>query len=242
VSETTVRGAADCRACGAELREGVRFCPSCGSEQAAPPPRAPAPAPPPAPPAPAPTPAPTPGPVVATQSFLLPRVPCKLVWSPRKAWVVTTSLSDDRISDLFVQTMTKQPSLLRRTNSYFRRVSWQPQRNAISGQIVATCRASGPVSVGFGRMKQYVDVSGDTILCGIEREHPQARATVSAGVGTYTTYFGFYAFPATAYTFDFVKALKQADALVEVRYPWSVVRIVSLAVFLVWLLIVAAGG
>src|SRR4051794_18327061 len=67
-------------------------------------------------PAPVPPSAPT---EPVTQAFLLPRFPCRLLWSPRKRWSVTTRLSDGEITQIFTEKMTKTPSLIRRSNNYF---------------------------------------------------------------------------------------------------------------------------
>lgn len=176
------------------------------------------------------------------QSFLLPRLPFKMVWSPRKAWVVSTNLPERRVADIFSATIAKEPSLLRKSNNYYRRVRWSTQRNAISGDIVATCRADGLVTVGAGRSKIHADVSGDTILCRIEPHEADGRNHVSIGVGTFTTWLGLYLFPPMAYGMDVVKALKRADPSLQIRHPWSVLRIVTLAALAIFLIVVAAGG
>ncbi len=244
--------AAECRECGATIRGGVAFCPTCGTTQK-PQREAPEPAPvaegrpeaaqidvPPV--AAAPVARSTPAPALARattpgmQSFLLPRFPFKLVWSPRKAWVVSTRLPEREIADAFSTTMAKEASVLRRSNNYYRRVSWTTQRNAISGEVVATCRADGPVTVGAGRSKIYADVSGDTLVCRIDRNDADGRNHVSIGVGTFTTWLGFYLFPPMAYSMDVIKALRRADPTVQVRHPWSVVRIVALVAFVIFLI------
>jgi len=250
-AEAASAGAAtvDCRECGAAIRREAKFCPTCGTTQEpgreapvvavaddaardAPAPAAPTAA---APARATPT---TPG----MLSVLLPRFPCKLVWSPRKAWVVSTSLPERRVTDVFSATMAKEASMLRRSNNYYRRVSWSTQRNAISGEVVATCRADGPVTIGAGRSKIYADVSGDTMLCRVERNEADGRNHVSIGVGTFTTWLGFYLFPPMTYSMDVIKALKQEDPSLEIRHPWSVFRIMMLVLVAIWVIVSAAGG
>jgi hypothetical protein len=136
--------------------------------------------------------------------------------------------------------MTRKANLLRQANNYFRRVKWRVGPNAISGDLLASCDPDGPVVVGFGSRKWYLDVSRDTLICHTQSSASgQVQATV--GVGSYTTLFGFYVYPAPVYMFDVVKAIKQADRSSTIKYPWSPVRIVALAVTLI-LLIVAASG
>lgn len=250
ITEQTI----DCRECGAAIRRGATFCPTCGTRQAeiateTPPARSsialPLPPEQAAVAAPQPTsgaPVSTPASSTAQQTMLLPSFPCRLVWSPRKAWTVTTSLPDEQIADLFVESVTKPPNMVRRSRNYFRRVSWHAQRNAISGEIVATCRPNGPITIGFGSSKSYIDVSGDTIVCRVDRANPDAQTNVTVGVGSYTSWNALYAFPPTVYTYDVVKALRQADRTALVHYPWSVFRIVLLAAFVVMLIGSAAGG
>jgi hypothetical protein len=178
--------------------------------------------------------------VAAGQSFLLPRFPFRLVWSPRKPWVITTRLSEAEVGDLFTERMTRKANLVRQANNYFRRVKWRVSRNAISGELVANCDPDGPVAVGFGSRKWYLDVSRDTLICRTESSGSgQVQATV--GTGTYTTLFGLYVYPAPVYAFDVVKAIKQADRSSTIKYPWSPIRMVALAIAVI-LLIAAASG
>jgi zinc ribbon protein len=182
-------------------------------------------------------------PASTAQRALLPRFPCKLIWSPRKPWSVTTKLSESDLAKLFEERMTRRANLLRQFNDYFRVARWEVRRNAISGENIATCRPTGLVSVGFGKSKQYVDVSENTIICQIDRPTPDGQTEVTVGVGSYTTLFlFFYAFPATVYTFDIVKAIKRADRDATIKYPWSITRMILLAALTIFLLAAAAGG
>jgi len=174
------------------------------------------------------------------QRMLLPRV-FRLVWSPRKPWAVTTGLSGQEIGDLFTERMMRKANVLRQANNYFRRVSWGVQRNAISGDLIAECRPDGPVVVGFGKNKWHLDVSRDTVVCHIESEGA-ARVNAEIGPGVYTTLFGLYAYPATVYSFDVVKAIKKVDPAATVRYPWSPVRMVLVAAVLLLIIISAASS
>jgi hypothetical protein len=167
---------------------------------------------------------------IGAQEFLLPQVPCRLVWSPRRSWNVKTKLSEQEIADLFRERMTKKASLLHLVNSYHRNTSWDVQRNAISGQLVATCKASGLVSVGFGRTKTYVDPSGDTVVLDMARDADGATTVAEVGVGTYTKWLGLYMFPPPMFAYDVVKAVKRADRAAYVRYPWSATRVVVAAI------------
>jgi hypothetical protein len=179
----------------------------------------------------------------AAQRSLLPRFPCKLVWSPRKSWSVTTKLSERDLTKIFDERMTRKANLLRQFNDYFRVVRWDVRHNAISGENIATCQPTGLVSVGFGKSKQYVDVSGDTIICQIGQATPSGQTEVTVGVGRYTTLFlFFYAFPATVYTFDFIKAVKRADRDAKIKYPWSITRMVLLAAVTIFMIVAAAGS
>jgi hypothetical protein len=137
--------------------------------------------------------------------------------------------------------MTKPSSLVKKFNTYHRRVRWSVQRNAISGQVVATCNPTGPIPVGFGRTRVHVDVSGDTVVLDAAKG-ADGRTDASVGVGIFTTYFNFYAFPATNYPFDFVKAVKRADRSADVRYPWSIARMVVLGLIVLWFLIALLSG
>jgi len=174
--------------------------------------------------------------------FLLPQFPFRLVWSPRKPWRVVTRLSNEEITNIFTEKLTSKPSLLRRANNYWRRVRWDVQRNAISGDVVATCRPDGLVEVGFGRRKIYVDVTGDTLHCSVARPNPEAPAEATVGVGTHTTWNGLYLYPATNYPFDVIKAIKKADRGAVVRYPWSIFRIVLVTALAILLIASAAGA
>jgi hypothetical protein len=163
-----------CGQCQARVAEGVRFCAECGTRQAdvvepAPPPvegadggasagpgtvasaggrDQPAGA---APGVSQVAPAASGAAVASGQSFLLPRFPFRLVWSPRKPWRVSTKLSEQDVGQIFQERMTRKANVLRQTNNYFRRVSWRVQRNAISGELTASCEADGLVEVGFAR-------------------------------------------------------------------------------------------
>jgi hypothetical protein len=246
----------DCASCGARLREGAMFCASCGAPAAAPGAAA-APAPAieaptdrPAEPrpdtaaedAPRATPAAATPSIPITQSFLLPRFPFSLLWSPRRSWGVTTRLSEREVTDLFTETMTRQPSLLRRSGNYFRRVRWNVDRNAISGEVIATCVPDGLVQVGFGRHKRLVDVTGDAIVCSAARASGASRTEASVGVDRYTTLWGFYLYPATVYPFDVVKAVKRADRDAAIAYPWSIARMIAVALTIIFFIAVSASG
>jgi hypothetical protein len=178
----------------------------------------------------------------AAQNVLLPRFPCRLVWSPRKVWTVTTKLSESQLVELFTQRMTRKANIIRQANDYFRRARWDVQRNAISGELIAACRPTGPVTVGFGKNKWYLDVSNDTVICSISRPTPEGPSEATIGVGRYTTLFGLYAYPATVYSFDIVKAIKRADRSATIKYPWSPARMVALAAVSILLLIAATSG
>ncbi|HUB05685.1 MAG TPA: zinc ribbon domain-containing protein [Myxococcales bacterium] len=250
-----------CQQCGAALAEGVRFCAECGARQpgsvrsASPAPAAGGSAPdprpaspgregqPPARPAPA-----SPAPAIATatastgQSFLLPRIPFRLVWSPRKPWVITTKLSEQEVGRLFSERMTRKANVVRLLNNYYRRVSWSVQRNAISGELVAKCEPDGPVSVGFGERKWNVDVSSNTMVCLVEPSGAGGSVQAAIGAGSYTTLWGLYAYPAPVYAFDVVKAIKQADATSTIKYPWSPARMIMLLAVLILIIVAASSG
>jgi hypothetical protein len=179
---------------------------------------------------------------VAAQRVLLPRVPCKLLWSPRKPWRVTTKLSERQVAELFEARMTGKANLMRQASDYFRKARWQVQRNTISGDIIATCTPTGPVSVGFGNSKQYLDVSGDTFICQTDRPTAEGPTETTIGVGQYTMLWAFYAYPATVYSFDVVKAIKRADRDAQIKYPWSPVRMVVIAAIALLVLISASSG
>ncbi|MDX6668878.1 MAG: hypothetical protein QOK04_2258 [Solirubrobacteraceae bacterium] len=258
VTDLSGRVAEACAECGAELRNGAKFCVTCGArtdgpaggaQPDAPAAEAPAPAQPVAPAAPAPAkpaapasrPA-VPAPLPPSQAGLLPRFPCKLFWSPRKEWSITTGLSDAEIGEHFTRVMTSNPSVLRRANNYYRRVRWDVVRHSARGELVATCVPNGLVEVGFGQSKRLVDVSGDTIVMRIDRRSPGAKAEVSVGVGRHTTWWGIYMFPATVHAFDVVKSLKRADRVAAVRYPWSILRMVLVAASVILLIAAASSG
>jgi hypothetical protein len=176
------------------------------------------------------------------QKMLLPRFPCRLVWSPRKPWEVKTSLPEEQVARLFTERMTSNANLLRKFNDYFRRARWEVQRNAISGELIAKCNPTGQVSVGFGKNKFYVDVSNDTMCCQINQPNPKSPTDVAIGPGTYTTLFGLYAYPAPVYSFDIVKAIKRADRDATVKYPWSPARMIMLAATIILLIIAASSS
>ena len=172
--------------------------------------------------------------------MLLPRFPFRLVWSPRKPWGITSKLSGQEVTELFTERMTRKANVLRQFNNYFRRVSWVVQRNAISGDLTAECHPNGPVTVGFGKNKWQLDVSADTLICHTE---PAGKLlTTEIGPGTYTTLFGLYAFPATVYSFDVVKAIKKADPTATIKYPWSPFRMIALAALLLIIIIISAAS
>jgi hypothetical protein len=175
------------------------------------------------------------------QNVLLPRVPFRLAWSPRKPWVLTTKLSESEVATLFSERMTHKANLFRLFNDYFRRARWDVHRNAISGELVASCRPTGLVSVGFGKNKLMVDVSEDQMACMFERS-PSGLNEIRVGPKQYTTWFGLYFYPATVYGFDVVKAIKRADRDATVKYPWSPARIVMLVALLGLFLVAETGG
>ncbi|HEX4437205.1 MAG TPA: hypothetical protein VH061_10465 [Solirubrobacteraceae bacterium] len=176
------------------------------------------------------------------QKMLLPRFPCRLVWSPRKPWEVKTSLSEEQVARLFTERMTGNANLLRKANDYFRKARWEVQRNAISGELIAKCNPTGQVSVGFGKNKFYVDVSNDTMCCQINQPNPKGPTDVAIAPGTYTTLFYLYAYPAPVYSFDIVKAIKHADRDATVKYPWSPARMIMLAATIILLIIAASSS
>jgi hypothetical protein len=177
-------------------------------------------------------------PAASGQSLLLPRFPFRLVWSPRKPWIVTTKLSAQEVGKLFEDRMTGKANLLRQVNNYFRRATWSVRRNAISGELVASCEPDGLVAVGFGSRKWYLDVSRDTMVCHTTTTGTGTGTVESAiSPGTYTTLFGLYMYPAPVYAFDIVKAIKQADRTSTVKYPWSPARMIALAITLILLLL-----
>jgi hypothetical protein len=151
-------------------------------------------------------------------------------------------LSEQELARIFNERMTHKANLVRQLNDYFRKARWETVRNAISGELTATCHPTGPVSVGFGKSKQYLNVSGNTIVCLIDSKPNDKLTHVALGPGTYTTLFGFYAYPATVYTFDVVKAIKRLDRDATVKYPWSIARIVTLVAVLLLLLIASSSG
>jgi hypothetical protein len=260
-----------CPECSAETPDVDRFCRSCGSptrgtatlvavaepddaaaaeavaDRDAPPPIAAARPAPPRPtaaePAAAPSPAPTPtAPSQPSQGArLLPAFPCRLLWSPRRPWKLQTSLTAAQATEIFTRELTSPPTMLRRFNSYHRRVTWELQRNAVSGQVIATCRPSDLIPVGFGRNKVHVDVSGDTLVLDVGAG-TGGRTEVTVGVGRYTRWWSFYMFPATNLTYDVVRALKKADRSAQVQHPWSVFRAVMTTLAVVFVLAASASG
>jgi hypothetical protein len=175
-------------------------------------------------------------------SVLLPAFPFRLAWSPRRPWGVTTGLTDAQVATVFEEVMTKGPGMFWRLNNYFRNVRWKVARNAMSGNVVATCVQTGPVSIGWGSSKWMVNADGDTVECHLNRPAPDARGEVLIAPGTYSTWFGLYLFPAPRYSLAVVKALRRADPTAQVRYPWSAVRIVALALVAVALFASAVSG
>ena len=141
-------------------------------------------------------------------------------------------MSPSEIADLFESRMTKKANVLMRMNSYFRNVRWDVRRNAISEEIVATCKPTGIVTAGFGRSKIHVDVTGDTVVLQTSRTG-EGPTQASVGPGVFTTWLGIYMYPATVYAYDVVKAIKRADRDAVVTYPWSISRIAGLAIILV---------
>lgn len=221
---------ANCRECGSALREGARFCTSCGMKQevettqvAAPTPSATAPE------------------TAKGSAFLLPALPFRLLWSPRKPWRLKTTLPDSEVAQVFEATMTKEPGFLRRMNSYFGNVRWQVQRNTISGALTATCRQTGPVTVGIGRNKRYVDVDGNTIECIVDPPAPSGPGEVVVGPNVHTTFLGLYLYPALTYPVNVIKALRRADPNAEVRHPWSIFRIAVVTLIAVSALVGVVG-
>lgn len=176
----------------------------------------------------------------ATRVFL-PLVPFKLFWSPRKSWSVRTSLDEGELSRIFEATILKKPSLLRRTNNYFRRVRWTLQRHAINRRLIATCHATDLVQVGFFKWKIYVDPTGNTIECGFDTAD-EGRTTMTVGVGNYTTWLGFYLFPPTIYLRDVARNVWKADRAARVRYPWSPFRFAVIGLVLVAVIWASLSG
>ena len=168
----------------------------------------------------------------AAKKVLIPSFPGRMVWSPRGSWGVSTRMSPSEVADLFESRMTKKANVLMRMNSYFRNVRWDVRRNAISEQIVATCKPTGIVTAGFGRSKIHVDVTGDTVVLQTSRTG-EGPTQASVGPGVFTTWLGIYMYPATVYAYDVVKAIKRADRDAVVTYPWSISRIAGLAIILV---------
>ena len=248
-----------CGECGAPLRAGAQFCASCGTAQAGAAAKPAAGLPPadrrtvsdaPPEPATAATPAAT---VTASaaataatvaakaQKLLIPSFPGRMVWNPRRTWRVSTRLSPREIAELFEGRMTQKANVLMRINSYFRHARWDVRRNAISEEIVATCKPTGIVTAGFGRSKIHVDVSGDTLVLQTARTG-ETQTNASVGPGVFTTWLGLYMYPASVYAYDVVKAIKRADRDAVVTYPWSYSRIAGLALILVGIVASMAGA
>ena len=172
----------------------------------------------------------------AGEKSLLPAFPCRLLWSPRKPWGVESTLSAPELGKLFEAQLTASPTGFKRMRSYHRQVRWDVQRNAVSGQLVATCRASGLIGLGLGSAKVLVDVSGDTLWLDTD-DRAGGRTEARMGVGRFTTWNGLYAYPATSHTYDFVKAVKSADRSATVSYPWSIFRIITVALVALYIVI-----
>lgn len=129
--------------------------------------------------------------------------------------------------------MHKKPHLGRQLNNYFRVARWIV-RGGVDGHWVATCEPKGLASVGVGKSRVDIDVSGDTIeLDVVGDDNGASRSVARVAVTAYETWLLMFAFPLmVTYLADFSRKVKKVDPTLRIHYPWSLFRIVC------WLLVV----
>lgn len=170
--------------------------------------------------------------------WLVPFFLYKLVFSLRRPLVVKTTIGSERLHVLFSERLSGQSSLSKlvaMSSSYTRNVRWSVRRTG-DHTSQAVCTPKDLVAWSAGRMKRYLDVSGDKIEL---ETSPQRDGSVIAvlGVTEYTTVWGFFAFPAMhVYARQAVKAWRKEDPQLQIKYPLSASRLVAWGVLAVLLL------
>lgn len=161
----------------------------------------------------------------------------RLFFSPRRPLVVRTTLTVDRVHQLFAEQLvgsSKIKKLASMMSSYGRNVRWSVHRPS-THESTATCVPKGPVAWGAGRMKRLYDLSGDRIAVTTSVQSDGATVA-SLGPAVWSTAYGLFAFPQMlAYAHLPLKAWREADPQLLVAYPLSRSRVAG------WVLLVVAA-
>jgi hypothetical protein len=172
-------------------------------------------------------------------SFLVPLILYRLFFSIRRPLIIQTSLSVDRLHQVFGEVLGGDRSLnmlLTVSNSYLRNVRWVVHRTT-DHESVAECCPKGLVSFSAGKMKRLVDVTGDEVTLETTVQ-PSGKVLASIGATTYTTIWGMVAFPnVVLYPRAVVKRWKNEDPGLLIHHPWSLSRIAAWGLFLLFLLV-----